>query len=160
MTAPMARRHWYYQKSDGTRHGPYSSRRMKKLARQGHLEPRDRVWKAGSPGTFLAADIPQLYLRVATHRTRLHVLKTLGLMAACLLAAAVTSPWSDLSLALGPPGRPWLTGLSIASLATAILAGGIGFLRLDATYLMIPPTCSRRPRPENRRKPVRPPGRG
>ena len=159
-TAPMARRHWYYQKIDGKRHGPFSSRRMKKLARQGHLEPRDRVWKAGSPAIFLAADVPQLYLRVPTHRTWLHTLKTLGLIAACFLAAAVTSPWSYLSLALWPPARPWLTGLSIASLAAAILAGGIGFLTLDATYLMIPPTCSRPRRPQERRKPVRPPGRG
>ena len=140
----MARRHWYYQKSDGKRHGPFSSRRMKKLARRGHVEPRDRVWKAGSQTAFLAADFPQLYLRVATHRTRLHILKTLAVMAACFLAAAVTSPWSNLSLAAGPAVRPWLTGFSVTSLAIAILSGGIGFLKLDATYMMIPPESTGR----------------
>lgn len=145
----MARRHWYYQKSDGRRHGPYSSSRMKKLARQGHLEPRDRVWKAGSPATFLAADFPQLYLRVTTHRTWLHLLKTLATMAACLLAAAVSSPWSNLSDALPATARPWLTALCIASLAAAMLAGGIGFLTLDATYMMTPPKSGGR-----RRKPA------
>jgi hypothetical protein len=142
----MPRRHWYYQKSDGKRHGPYSSRRMKKLARQGHLEPRDRVWKAGSPATFLAADFPQLYLRVATHRTWLHLLKTLTAMAACLLAAAFTSPWSKLAVALPSAADPWLTGVCIASLAAAIIAGGIGFIRLDATFMMIPPERTARRR--------------
>jgi hypothetical protein len=142
----MPKRHWYYQKPDGKRHGPYSSRRMKKLARQGHLEPRDRVWKAGSPATFLAADFPQLYLRVATHRTWLHALKTLTTMAACLLAAAVTSPWSNLALALPTSAHPWLTAICIASLAAAILAGGIGFIRLDASYMMIPPESTGRRR--------------
>jgi hypothetical protein len=153
----MVRRRWYYQKSDGKRHGPYSSRKMKQLARQGHLEPRDRVWKAGSPSTFLAADFPQLYLRTATHRTWLHVLKTLAWMAACLLAAAVTSPWSNLSVALPAAARPWLTGFSIASLAAAILAGGIGFLRLDATYMMVPSQSSRsrKPPPPSRRAQAR-----
>ncbi len=142
----MARRRWYYQKSDGKRRGPYSSRRMKKLARRGHLEPRDRVWKAGSPNTFLAADFPQLYLPVATHRTWLHVLKTLSLMAACFLAAAVMSPWSDLAIILPTAVHPWLTVVSIASGAAGILVGGIGFLSLDATYMMIPPeNTGRRP---------------
>lgn len=150
----MARRHWYYQKSDGRRHGPYSSRGMRKLAREGHLEPRDRVWKAGSPSTFLAADFPQLYLRTATYRTWLHVLKTFAWMAAFLLAAAVTSPWSNLSAALPASGRPWLTGVFITSLAAAIFAGGIGFLKLDATYMMIPSQPSRRRKhpPPSRRK--------
>ena len=143
----MAQRRWYYQKSDGKRHGPFSSRRMKKLARQGHLEPRDRVWKAGGSATFLAADFPQLYVRAATHRTWLHVLKTLSWMAAFLLAAAVTSPWSNLALALPAAARPWLTGVSIASIAAAILAGGIGFLKLDATYMMIPSQSSGRRKP-------------
>jgi hypothetical protein len=142
----MPRTHWYFQKSDGKRHGPYSSRRMKKLARQGHLEPRDRVWRAGSPATFLAADFPQLYIRVATHRTWLHLLKTLTAMAACLLAAAFTSPWSNLSLALPTAAQPWLTAICIASLAAAILSGGIGFIRLDATYMMIPPESTGRRR--------------
>lgn len=145
----MPRRRWYYQKSDGKRRGPYSSGRMKKLARRGHLEPRDRVWKAGSPNTFLAADFPQLYLRVATHRTWLHGLKTLSLMAACFLAAAVTSPWSDLAKAMPTAVHPWLTGISIASVAAAILAGGIGFLKLDATYAMIPPESTGRPRSQS-----------
>lgn len=142
----MARRRWYYQKSDGKRRGPYSSSRMKKLARRGHLEPRDRVWKAGSPNTFLAADFPQLYLRVATHRTWLHVLKTLSVMGAWCIAAAVTSPWSDLAAAMPTPVRPWLTAFSIASLAAAILIGGIRFLKLDATYAMIPPESTGRRR--------------
>lgn len=162
----MGRRHWYYQKSNGKRHGPYSSRRLKKLARRGHLEPRDRVWKAGSPTTFLAADFPELYLRVATHRTWVQVLKTLSLMAACLLAATVTSPWSILASTMPATTRPWLTGFSIASVAAAILAGGIGFLELENTCMMIPPESTgrrkprregfqRKPRPESRRrKPV------
>ena len=142
----MPKRHWYYQKSDGERHGPYTTRRMKRLAHQGPLEPRDRVWKAGSPATFLAADFTQLYLRVATHRTWLHLLKTLILLAACLLAAAVTSPWSDLAPALPAAAHPWLTGFCIVSLATAILAAGIGFLKLDATYMIIPPESTGRRR--------------
>lgn len=148
----MARRHWYYQKSDGKRHGPYSSRRMKKLARQGHLGPKDRVWKAGGSATFLAADFPQLYVRVATHRTWTQVLKTLSWMAAFLLAAAVTSPWSNLALALQPGARPWLTSLSIACLAAAILAGGIGFLKLDATFMMMPSQGRRQRRERNQQQ--------
>ena len=111
---------------------------MKKLARRGHIEPRDRVWKAGSGATMLAADIPQLFTRVSTRRTWLHLWKTLSVMAVFLLAAAVTSPWSELSQAVAPTLRPWLTGFCIASLAAVILAGGIGFLKLDATYWMVP----------------------
>ena len=140
----MARRHWYYQKPDGTRHGPFSSGRMRKLARRGHLAPRDRVWKAGSSSTFLAADFPQLYLRVATHKTRVHLLKTFSAMGAGLLATAVTNPWSDLSLALPPAARPWLTVLCIASLAAAFIVGGIGFLKLDDTFMMVPPESTGR----------------
>ncbi len=140
----MGRRHWYYQTADGRRQGPYSSRRMKKLARRGLIKPADRVWRAGSAAAFLAADIPQLYLRVATQRTWLHLLKTLSLMAVFLLVAAVTSPWSDLALALSPAARPWLTGLCLASLAAALLAGAIGFLMLNATYRMVPPESSKR----------------
>lgn len=147
----MPRRRWYYQKSDGKRRGPYSSSRMKRLARRGHLDPRDRVWKAGSPTTFLAADFPQLYLRVATRSTWLHMLKTLVLMAACFLLAAVTSPWSDLAAAMPTAARPWLTSFSIVSLAAAIFAGGLGFLTLEATYAMIPPESTGRRRSKSER---------
>lgn len=139
----MSRRHWYYKKSDGKRHGPYSSRRMKKLARTGHIQPTDRIWKTGSETTMLAADMPQLFTRTATHRTWFHILTTLSIMGLFLLIAAVTNPWSTLADTVSESARTWLTGVCLASGMAGLAAGAIGFFLLESTYRMEPRKSSR-----------------
>ncbi|MEO1992969.1 MAG: DUF4339 domain-containing protein [Pirellulales bacterium] len=140
----MGKKHWYYQKNDGKRHGPYSSRRMKKLAMRGHLKPSDRVWKTGSATAMLAADIPQLFLRTPTTRTRFHILTTLSIMGLFLLLAAVTNPWSTLADTVSDSGRRWLNGVCLVCGLAGLAAGAIGFFRLESTYRMAPPERSSR----------------
>lgn len=118
---------WYYKK-DGAKHGPFRTREIKRLVREGSIDADDVLWKRGLPHPVRAGDIPQLFRTGSTPATRrrlIHVLQATGLL---LLMSLLLSPSGDLVNRYGE-GMRVASGIAsgfslVASLATLVVGLG------------------------------------
>jgi hypothetical protein len=118
---------WYYKK-DGVKHGPFRTRDIKRLVREGTIDADDPLWKRGLPHPVKAGDIPQLFRTEPTPATRRRVINVLLVAGLLLLVGLLLSPTGDLVSGLGESlrraGGIASTFFFLASLATLISGAG------------------------------------
>jgi hypothetical protein len=127
---------WYYKK-DGIKHGPFRTRDIKRLVREGMIEADDPLWKRGLPHPVKAGDIPQLFRTEPTPRTRRRVVNVLMVAGLLLLGGLLLSPTGDLVSSLGESLRQSAGIASMCFFLASLTALMLGMGTIGGTFKTI-----------------------